>query len=281
MTTAVSRAPVGPTSPARSLGRLGGIVARTAGLQTRMYFRSADQVFFTFLFPVLMLTIFSTAFSGLDFGPDVTAARYYTPGMIAAGILLSGVQNLGIEVAEERSDGTVKRLAGTPLPPLAYVLGKLGQMLVTGTLQLILLLAVARLAFRVPLPATGAAWLTLAWVFALGLLTCGIVGIAAGQLPRTGKSASAVIAPFALVLQFISGVYLPYAQLPAWMQNIAAVFPLKWMAQGLRSVFLPGSYVAQEPAGAWELGRTALVLIAWLVLGLATVRVAMRWARQD
>ena len=44
------------------------------------------------------------------------------------------------------------------------------------------------------------------------------------------------------------------------MQTVAAFFPLKWMAQGLRSVFLPDALAAQEPAGSWELGRVALVL---------------------
>ena len=52
--------------------------------------------------------------------------------------------------------------------------------------------------------------------------------------------------------------------------------PLKWMAQRVRSVFLPDSCTAVEPAGSWEHGRTALVLAlrrgAGLVLSLLTVR---------
>ena len=40
------------------------------------------------------------------------------------------------------------------------------------------------------------------------------------------------------------------------------------MAQGLRSVFLPDALAAQEPAGCWELGRVALVLGIWCVVGL-------------
>jgi hypothetical protein len=41
---------------------------------------------------------------------------------------------------------------------------------------------------------------------------------------------------------------------------MAALFPLKWLCQGMRSVFLPDSFQRQELAGSWELGRTALVL---------------------
>ena len=56
------------------------------------------------------------------------------------------------------------------------------------------------------------------------------------------------------------------------MQSVAAVFPLKWMAQGMRSVFLPEAFAAREVAGSWQHGTTALVLVAWLVVGLALCR---------
>jgi ABC-2 type transport system permease protein len=64
---------------------------------------------------------------------------------------------------------------------------------------------------------------------------------------------------------------------PHWLQQIAALFPLKWMAQGLRSVFLPDELAAAEPAGAWELGRVALVLALWCVGGLVLCVATFRW----
>jgi ABC-2 type transport system permease protein len=58
---------------------------------------------------------------------------------------------------------------------------------------------------------------------------------------------------------------------------VAAFFPLKWMTQGLRSVFLPDALAAAEPAGSWEPGRVALVLLAWCVVGLVLCRLTFRW----
>jgi ABC-2 type transport system permease protein len=80
-----------------------------------------------------------------------------------------------------------------------------------------------------------------------------------------------------MVLQFISGVFFPFGQLPAWMQTVAAFFPVKWMAQGFRSVFLPDSFTAVEPAGNWELGHIALVLTAWSLAGLLLTAFSFRW----
>ena len=65
------------------------------------------------------------------------------------------------------------------------------------------------------------------------------------------------------------------------MQHIAAVLPLKWLTQGMRSVFLPDSFAVQEPAGSWEHGRTALVLLAWgVVAGVLAMR-TFRWHRRS
>ncbi len=273
-------------NPALKPGRTLALGARRIGYEVRSYFRQGDSVFFTFLFPVVMLTIFATAFSETSFGTDaagneLSAAAFYLPAMLAAGVLLSGLQNLAVEIAVEKGDGTLKRLAGSPLPVLSYFVGKIGQVFVTGLLQATLILLLAATAFGVSLPTEPERWLTFAWVFALGVVTSAILGIALSGLPRTGKSATAVIIPITLVLQFISGVYLSFSQLPEWLQNIASVLPLKWMAQGMRAVFLPDGYEVLEPGSSWDLPGVALVTAIWLVVGLVACRLSFRWIRKD
>lgn len=255
-----------------------------AGYEIRSYFRQGDSVFFTFLFPLVMLLIFSVAFSNATFGPpgaELTAAEFYLPGMLAAGVLLSGLQNMSIDIAMEKSDGTLKRLGGTPLSPVSYFLGKLGQVLVTGVLQSALLILVAVVAFGVDLPTEPERWLTFAWVFLLGVTTCALLGIALSAIPRSGRSATAVVIPIVLVLQFISGVYLAFAGLPEWLQNVASVFPLKWLAQGMRSVFLPDAFEQLEMNESWDHPGILLVCGIWLVVGLVLARVTFRWIRKD
>ena len=99
------------------------------------------------------------------------------------------------------------------------------------------------------LPATAQKWLTFGWVAVLGIDR--LHAAAASRSPRwpaTARSGPAVVTPVALVLQFISGVFFVFTGLPAWMQQVAAIFPLKWMCQGLRSVFLPDSFGARSRA---------------------------------
>jgi len=72
-------------------------------------------------------------------------------------------------------------------------------------------------------------------------------------------------------------VYVPFTVVPAWMRAVASLFPLKWMAQGMRSVFLPEHAATLEPAGSWEHGLTALVLLAWIAAGLVLCLKTFRW----
>ena len=278
----------GTAEPVDSLGRTLRLGVFRIGYELRVYFRQGDSVFFTFLFPILMLSVFAVAFSNagnIGENPDGTGgiswAAFYLPGMVAAGMLLSGVQNLGVDIAGEKGDGTLKRLGGSPLPVISYFIGKIGMVMVSAVLQAILLLAVARFAFNVALPSDADKWLTFAWVFLLGVITSCVLGIALSALPRSGKSATAVVIPIVLILQFISGVYLQFSMLPEWLQNVASVFPLKWMAQGMRAVFLPESFATLEQTGDWNLPWVAIIMAVWFVVGLLLCALTFRWIRKD
>jgi len=63
------------------------------------------------------------------------------------------------------------------------------------------------------------------------------------------------------------------------MQQVAAVFPLKWLTQGMRSVFLPDSFATQEVAQSWELQTTFLVLVVWLIIGIFFSVRKFKWDR--
>jgi ABC-2 type transport system permease protein len=276
MTTTTARASRLSASGGSTL-RLGA--ARTV-IELKQFFRERDSVVFTFLFPVILLAIFGSVFND-EIAPGVSFTQYFAAGMIASGIMLSSFQALSIGIALERDDGTLKRLRGTPMPPVAYFLGKIGQVLVTGVVQAAILLGIGALAFGLDLPGSANLWLRFAWIFVLGSAAGTVLGIAYSSVPRSGRSASAVVIPVVLVLQFISGVFFVYSQLPAWMRDIAQLFPLKWLAQGMRSVLLPASFESQEINGSWQLGLCAVVLTLWTVVGLLLCSRTFRWQRRD
>lgn len=250
-------------------------------MEIRMFFRLREQVVFTFAFPIVFLFLFASIFHDDMADTGSTASQYYVASMTAAGIMSTSFQSLGISIAIERDDKVLRRLRGTPMPPAAYFLGKIWLVLATGLMETAALLVFGAAVYDVDLPSDVSGWLTLGWIFVLGITGCALLGIAISSVPKSGKSAtSVVVLPF-LVLQFISGVYILIDTVPNWMLTVGALFPLKWMCQGLRGVFLPDAAAALEPAGSWEYGRIALVLGAWCIGGLVLCLLTFRWKSRN
>jgi ABC-2 type transport system permease protein len=246
-----------------------------------MFVRDRTAVIFTFLFPGLLLLLFGTIFGKEHDQPGVSASQVYAASMIAYGILTTGFVTMGAGLALDREDGTLKRLRGTPLTASAYLIGKLILVLSLSVAEVAVLVLVGTLVFDLKLP-DAAHWGTFAWLFVLSVVACSLLGVAVSAIVRHARTAGAILNVPVVALQFISGVFIhPITQLPSWLITVASFFPVKWMSQGFRYVFLPDSMKTLEAAGQWELGRTALVLGAWCVIGLVLCLVTFRWSERD
>jgi len=232
------------------------------GLEVKQFMRQRESVVFTLAFPIMLLAIFGSVFTN-ELTDGVTFSQYFVAGMIASGLVNTGFQQLAIMIPVERDFGTLKRLRGTPMPASSYFIGKSIVVFVTMVIQIALLLIAGVLFFGVNLPTDPAKWLTFTSV-----------------IPKSGRGASAVVSPVVIILQFFSGVFFVFTDLPGWMQQVAAIFPLKWMTQGMRSVFLPDSFAAQEVAGTWETGRTFWIILAWLIAGLVISIKTFKWEQE-
>jgi ABC-2 type transport system permease protein len=262
--------------PAGGLAETLRVGAGRTRIELLSFSRQRQSVVFTMLFPVVLLVIFGAVFNR-DIAPGVTFTQYFVSGMIAAGLLGASFQNLAITIAFERERGLLKRLSGTPMPRAAYFVGKVAMVWVIAVVETAILLAIGAVLYGVDLPTDASRWWTFTWVTLLGVSACTLCGIAFSSVPRNADSAPAVVSPIAIVLQFISGVFFIVTELPQWMQILGAVFPLRWMAQGMRAVFLPDDFAYAEIAGSYELGKVALVLGAWTIGGLILCVLTFRW----
>jgi ABC-2 type transport system permease protein len=249
-------------------------------VELKQFFRIKSQVIFTFTFPALILVLLGSIFNGQFEGTGVNSGQVFTASIAGAGIISTSFLNLGIGVAQDRDDHTLKRLRGTPIPATAYFIGKVILVAVSSLAEVVVLVAVGMLLYGVTLPDGADRWLTFAWVFVLGATSCSLIGIAVSSLAKNAASAAPVVNLPYIALQFLSGIYIPVPSLPDWMINVGSFFPVKWVAQGFRSVFLPDSMMRFEAAGSWELGKTALVLGAWCVIGVVLCLLTFRWTNR-
>jgi ABC-2 type transport system permease protein len=282
----VTSTQIGRPSPAATATGAGGLpsawslgLAR-AGIELKMFFRERDAVAFGFSFPIVMLLMFGSIFhSGYRQAPGLTVAMVYTSGLMGAGLMTASFQNLGARISMDREDGTLKRLRGTPMPPAAYFLGKMLCIAVVSAIEILAMLVLGIVLFHLPVPSP-AKWLTLVWVFALGLTASSLLGIAITSIVPNARSAHMVISGPLILLQFISGVYVPWNELPRWLYDLSGIFPLRWISQGFRGAVLPADAARLDPSGSFQLGQAALAMAIWVVLGSALVAGTFRWRRR-
>ena len=281
MTTAAAphAAPHAP-APARTAQRPGGSAAAVMTLtRTSLLAFVREPIAFVMgiLYPLAMLVLFHTVFPWRING-GITYGEYMLPVMITMGVLMTCLQILAISVASERETGELKRLAVLPVPAWAYVAAKCLANVALSGLNIVVLIGIGRLALGLSLPSAARSWGLAALALLLTIGACTALGLAIGRCCPSSRAASGILTPIIIILQFVSGLFLPLAQLPTWMVDIFSVFPVRWSAELMREALLPVSFGAAEPTGAWETGKGLAVVTAWLVGGVVA---AIILARRD
>ena len=236
--------------------------------ELKMFYRRPEQVALTFSMPAVICLLLGSIFSAKLPGTEISTGAVIAASMLAYGILSTSFINLGIGIAADRETGALRRLRGTPATASSYFIGKIMLVAIASLAEAVILLLVGVLVFGLRLPTDVFGWFTLTWVFILGIISCSLLGIFVSNLASNAVSAAVITNGPAVGLQFVSGTYVPLMVLPTWMLIVGSFFPVKWMAQGFRSVLLPPQMVVFEPAGSWEHWRIFLVLAAWSIVGL-------------
>ncbi|OKI02512.1 multidrug ABC transporter permease [Streptomyces sp. CB02923] len=234
------------------------------------------------LMNIVVAVVLAVTISSPVRGTELPMGHMMIAGFSAYLLFQLGVLNVPQMLVTEREEGALLRLRATPGGIPAYLVAKALLILGIAVGTLVLLLAACAVLADGPLPAGPAQWLTLVWVTGLGLLAVVPLGAAIGAVLPNPREALALIMLPSMALLVISGTMIPLARMPQIVQHIAAVFPLKWMAQGLRSALLPDSALAAETSGSWQLPTVALVLTAWAVVGfLLAVPLLRRTTRRE
>ncbi|MFI1887031.1 ABC transporter permease [Streptomyces jumonjinensis] len=243
-------------------------------IELRQSFTNGGDLFNHFFWPVLMLIVtflmrdVSFGSSGFELG---TLMLPSVLGMNAAMAMIAMSQLL----TAEREDGTLLRAKATPHGMAGYLVGKIVS--VSGGLIADLAIFLIPGLLIVPGLTIGSAeaWLTLAWVLALGLVATLPIGAVLGSVFTNARAQGLLLLPV-LGLIAISGVFYPVTSLPEWAQWIAQLFPVYWLGLGMRSALLPDSAVAVEIGESWRQAEMIGVLGVWTVLGLVLAPIVLR-----
>jgi ABC-2 type transport system permease protein len=233
--------------------------------ESKLLFRDPITWLAAIALPTVILLIFGSLFGPQAPDPAFGGLRFidvFVPSLVVITVGILGIQTLPIRLATYREKGVLRRLSTTPAHPLRLLGAQLIIYMVTTVIALVLLVAVAYLAFGVPLPShpvgyVAAVLLGMGAMFAIGALLAAVA--------PNSRVATALAIPMFFVVMLLGGVYLPRVFLPDILVTVGEFVPPG--VQGLQDAWL-----GTAPQLAPLLGMA----IVTVVIGALAVRL-FRW----
>jgi ABC-2 type transport system permease protein len=241
--------------------------------EQRLYWRSRELAFFTFLFPLLLFVLLDSVYGdNVVKGEGVKASSYLLAGILGYGLASTAFAGLAIVLVLRRESGILKRLRATPLPPGSYLAAVIVSTMLVFAVEAAALLFLGRVVFDIELATQ---WFSLVLGLLLGAMSFAALGIALTGWIRSAEGASAVVNAIYLPMAFLSGAFVSPHEYPRFLEVIAEVLPLTYFIRLMRDVVLRDETI-------WSSWESALVVAAW---GLAAVLVialrGFRWAPRE
>jgi ABC-2 type transport system permease protein len=250
-----------PRPGAASTGRM--LRAQTV-MELRLLARNGEQLLLTLVIPLLLLVMGTRSDEIVDLGPG-RPIDIITPGVLALAVMSTSFTSLAIATGFERRYGVLKRLGASPLPRWGLMVGKVGAVLVIEVVQLVVLMAVARLVGWEPRGDAAA----LGWLVVLALLGTAAFGSLALLIAGTLRAeATLAVANLVYVMLLVGGgLIVPLERYPGATHHALELLPSGALGQGLRDAF-NGVSPGLLPV---------VVLLVWaLGAGIVTAR-TFRW----
>ncbi len=192
----------------------------------------------SFAFPLLFLFIFG---SGLGFrmgslGGDVNYIQFMFPGIIGMTVLMSSFMG-GVSVVWDREFGFLKEVLVAPVSRVAVSIGKALGAATIASVQGIVILVLA------PLIGVSLSPLTVLVLIPLMLLlsaSMSSLGILIATRIRSVEAFQVVMQMMMFPMIFLSGVFFPLQELPAWLNVLVKINPATYGIAPIRQVMLGG-----------------------------------------
>ena len=199
------------------------------------------------------------------FNPDLRSSNFMVPGVVALVLMIITMTLTALGIVKEKEIGTLEQLMVTPIKPHELIIGKLVPFIIIGFLDVMIVLAVARYWFLVPLRGS---LLLLFGLSGLFILTTLGLGLFISTIAKSQQQAM-LIAQFFFFMpfMFLSGFSFPIANMPVIIQYITYLIPLRYFLDIVRGIFLKGTTLNE----LWP-QATALFVFGIAILSLSVMR---------
>jgi ABC-2 type transport system permease protein len=191
------------------------------------------------------------------YNPEQITALNIVPGLIGTILMMSTLVITTMSITKEREAGTMENLLAMPVRPIEVMLGKIVPYIGLGYVQVLLIIGVSALAFRVPMRGS-----LLVLLAALGVfIACNLaLGILFSTIAKTQQQAQQLAQFSLLPSMMLSGFMFPFQGMPAWARGVGELLPLTHILRVCRGVMLKGNGFAEILPNLWPMALFALVM---------------------
>lgn len=177
--------------------------------------------------------------SGSDLGSAPSYFGFAVIGILLGAVLIAMSSSVGYRLRDEQLTGTLEALAASPASSLALCVGLVGFPFVFAVIRaaIYLLIAVSLLNLDV----SNADWPGLLLVVAGTAVAIAPIGILAGAAALAIKRGHVVSSTIIWVMTLLAGMVFPVAVLPAWLEWVSPLVPLRYAFDGARDAVFTGS----------------------------------------
>ena len=193
------------------------------------------------------------------YNEELRNMNYIVPGLIAVIMMMTSALLTSGTISRERERGTIEQLIASPLRPWELMLGKIAAYALVACLDVVIVVALGRAWFGVPL--RGSLWL-LAGGSALFLMSSlGLGLLISSAIPSQQAAMVAAIMVTMVPSILLSGFYFPIGSMPPVVQAFTTIVPARYFLALVRGVFLKGSGMAELWPNLAALGCMGLLLM--------------------
>lgn len=229
----------------------------------KAFVRNPASAFFTLVFPLMFLVIFSVIFGSgtiqVARGVTVNVATFYVPAISAFSVITACYTNIAIGLTFARDSGGLKRIRGSPMPVWAYMSARITHAVLIAILLVAICAAFGAIFYHATLPTRTLPAFALTLI--VGAASFSALGVAITTLIPNSDASPAVVNASILPLLFISNVFIPLRGIPDWLDLISKTFPVRHFADSL-----VGSFFQLSGSGLYT--NDLLVIGAWGIGGL-------------
>jgi len=172
------------------------------------------------------------------FNPNFESRLFFIPGVIANIAFLIPIILTAMAVVREREIGTLEQIMVTPLRPWELVVGKTLPFALLGLLDVVMIALIGVFWFGVPFRGSP---LVLLLGNVLFLMSSVGIGLFISTICSTQQQAQISTFFFSMPAFILSGFVFPLENLPAWIQYLTYINPLRYFLVIIRGVFLKGN----------------------------------------